>query len=99
LEFSGCDISNVAKVVSNINIDHSVKPVRFFHGGTNEAKKRLEEFISKKLYRYDDLRNDPNENCVSNLSPYLHLGQISPLYVALQVSRKAVKKWKLFLSS
>jgi deoxyribodipyrimidine photo-lyase len=88
-EFNGYDISNIAKVVSNLNIDHSVKPVPYFHGGTSEAKKRLEEFISKKLYRYDDLRNDPNEDYVSNLSPYLHFGQISPLYVALQVSRNS----------
>jgi deoxyribodipyrimidine photo-lyase len=97
LEFNGYDLSDAAKVVSNLNIDHSVKPVPYFHGGTSEAKKRLEEFISKKLYRYDDLRNDPNKNYVSDLSPYLHFGQISPLYVALQVSRNSGKAVDAFL--
>ena len=88
-EFESCEISDVATAVSNLNINHSIKPVASFHGGTNEAKKRLEEFISKKLDRYYDLRNDPNEDCLSNLSPYLHFGQISPLYVALQVSHQS----------
>jgi deoxyribodipyrimidine photo-lyase len=43
------------------------------------------------------LRNDPNENYVSNLSPYLHFGQISPLYIALQISRSSGKAVDAFL--
>jgi deoxyribodipyrimidine photo-lyase len=86
-EFESIDISDINKAVSALNIDHSVKPVTSFHGGTAEAKKRIEEFILKKLGKYGDFRNDPNEDGLSNLSPYLHFGQISPLYVALQVSR------------
>jgi len=81
------DISDITKVVSRLKIDHSIKPVADFRGGTTEAKRRLEEFINDKLYKYDDLRNDPSEDGLSNLSPYLHFGQISPLYVALEVSR------------
>jgi deoxyribodipyrimidine photo-lyase len=83
------DISDVAKTISDLNINHSVKPVASFRGGTTEAKKLLEEFISQKLNRYHDLRNDPNEDGLSNLSPYLHFGQISPLYVALKVSQQS----------
>ena len=70
-----------------MNIDRSVKPVTGFHGGTVEAKNRLEKFIGNKLNRYDVLRNDPNEDGLSNLSPYFHFGQISPLYIALQVNQ------------
>jgi deoxyribodipyrimidine photo-lyase len=87
LNFESYDISDINKAVSALNIYHTVKPVASFHGGTGEAIKRLEEFISNKLYRYADLRNDPNEDGLSNLSPYLHFGQISPLYVFLQISR------------
>ena len=87
-EFDSYDISDVAKTISDLNINHSVKPVVSFRGGTKEAKKRLEEFINQKLNRYDDLRNDPNEDGLSNLSPYLHFGQISPLYAALHVSQQ-----------
>jgi deoxyribodipyrimidine photo-lyase len=96
-EFESSDISDINRAVSTLNIDHSVKPVAGFHGGTTEAKKRLEEFISKTLYRYDDLRNDPNEDGLSNLSPYLHFGQISPLYAALQVSRYSGPGMEAFL--
>jgi len=97
LQFGSIDISDISKVVSALNIDHIVKPVTSFHGGTTEAKKRLEKFINKKLHRYDDLRNDPNEDGLSNLSPYLHFGQISPLYVALQLSQNSSPGTEAFL--
>jgi len=87
LGFESYDISDTDEAVSNLNIDYSVKPVRTFHGGASEAENWLVEFISKKLGRYRDFRNDPNEDYLSNLSPYLHFGQISPLYVALKVSQ------------
>ncbi len=87
LEFDSRDISDTGKTVSALGIDHSVEPVADFHGGTEEAKKRLEEFVSRKLARYEKSRNDPNEDCLSNLSPYLHFGQIAPSYIHLQLDR------------
>ncbi|MFO7772457.1 MAG: deoxyribodipyrimidine photo-lyase [Dehalococcoidia bacterium] len=87
--FQSYDISDTAEVISNLDVDHSTKPVTTFQGGTKEAKRRLQEFISKKLARYEHSRNDPNEDCLSNLSPYLHFGQISPLYIHLQVNGHA----------
>ncbi len=97
MEFGGCDLSNVAEAVAGIHTDRSVKPVSHFHGGMNEAGKKLKEFIDHKLYRYDELRNDPNEDGVSGLSPYLHFGQISPLYIALEISRTSGKAEDAFL--
>ena len=87
LEYRSYDISDISGALSSLDIDRAVKPVDGFHGGTGEAKKRLEEFISRKLDRYEELRNDPNEDGLSNLSSYLHFGQVSPLFIALQVSR------------
>jgi deoxyribodipyrimidine photo-lyase len=87
LKFDSYDISDTRKVISNLNIDHSVEPVVGFHGGTREAKKQLAEFITEKMARFENPRNDPNEDCLSNLSPYLHFGQISPLYICLQVNK------------
>ena len=81
------DISDIDKAVSGLSVDHSVQPVSNYRGGTIEAKNRLDEFIDGKLDRYDDSRNDPNSDSLSNLSPYLHFGQISPVYIALKVSR------------
>jgi deoxyribodipyrimidine photo-lyase len=81
------DISDTSAVISDLLIDRTVRPVDIYHGGNREARKRLEEFQNTRLIRYDELRNDPNEDSLSGLSPYLHFGQISPLYIALEISR------------
>jgi deoxyribodipyrimidine photo-lyase len=80
------DISDIDKAVSNLNVDQSVRPAVDYRGGTMEAKNRLDEFIDRKLDRYEESRNNPNSDSLSNLSPYLHFGQISPVYIALKVS-------------
>jgi deoxyribodipyrimidine photo-lyase len=85
LPFESLDLGDIDKVMAKLKIDQSVGPAPGFEGGTPEAKRRLEDFISGKLDRYDTARNDPNLDITSNLSPYLHFGQISPLYVALKV--------------
>ena len=56
-------------------------------GGTSKAKRRLRSFIKDKLDGFGELRNDPSEDHLSNMSPYLHFGQISPLYIALEVEK------------
>jgi deoxyribodipyrimidine photo-lyase len=87
LEFESYDISDIPKALAKLTIDRTVRPSLFYLGGATEAKKRLAEFIIKKLDKYGELKNDPNENILSNLSPYLHFGQISPLHIALEVGR------------
>jgi len=79
------DISDLRKAVAKLRIDKSVPAVDTFHGGTAHAKKHLAKFLSEKLDNFQSLRNDPTVEYVSNMSPYLHFGQISPLYIALQV--------------
>jgi deoxyribodipyrimidine photo-lyase len=69
-------------------IDRSVGPVSSFHGGTSEALRLLDEFVSVKLRDYADQRNHPEVDGTSRLSPYLHFGQIGPITIALAV-RKA----------
>ncbi|MBN1780232.1 deoxyribodipyrimidine photo-lyase [bacterium] len=58
-----------------------------YASGEAEAKRVLERFIREKLPYYAAWRNDPNRDCISGLSPYLHFGQISAQAVALAVSR------------
>lgn len=60
-------------------------PKAQFRGGYSQANKLLTEFIEEKLPFYDQKRNDPTLDYQSNLSPYLHFGQISPLEIACQV--------------
>lgn len=85
IKFDSFDIEDVDRAVSHLKIDMSVSKVNGFHGGTDRAKKELDIFLRKKLDDYPRLRNDPNRDCLSNLSPYLHFGQISPLHVVLEV--------------
>ncbi len=58
---------------------------RFLRGGYSEAKRLLGLFLSKKLDGYAAYKNDPTKDFCSDLSPYLHFGQISSLEVALAV--------------
>ena len=97
LDFESFSIEDVGATVKALGVDTSVAPVADFKGGTKEAKRRLKAFIDKKLDDYDQKRNDPNLDAVSNLSPYLHFGQISPLYIALKVSEAAGKGKDAFL--
>ncbi len=85
LRFPCFDISDTDKAIAKMNIERSVPRVDRFQGGASEAKKLLRTFIRQKLDHYPEGRNDPNADCVSHMSPYLHFGQISPLYIALQV--------------
>jgi deoxyribodipyrimidine photo-lyase len=80
-------IDDVEKALTQLHIDRSVKRVSLFHGGEQEAKKHLQVFLNDKLERFPELRNDPTVDFLSNMSPYLHFGQISPLSIALKVSR------------
>lgn len=85
LPFKGLDLSDINQVIARLKVDRSVGPAADFTGGTDQAKRRLEEFVGRKLDDYETHRNDPNLDGTSNLSPYLHFGQISPLYIALKV--------------
>lgn len=60
---------------------------RFFEPGEKAAKEMMRDFLTKKLDSYGSSRNDPNKDGVSNLSPYLHFGQISAQRVILEVEK------------
>ncbi|MFZ1947920.1 MAG: deoxyribodipyrimidine photo-lyase [bacterium] len=70
-----------------LRIDNSVGPAPAIRGGAPEARKRLRAFIKDDLRHFADLRNDPGCDRLSGMSPYLHFGQISPIYVALEVMK------------
>lgn len=69
---------------NHLTIDSGIGPVSFFRGGRKEADNHLELFLERYLHLYAQKRNDPSFTIQSNLSPYLHFGQISSLEVALR---------------
>jgi deoxyribodipyrimidine photo-lyase len=85
LDFSSFDIRDTNKALSQLEIEKEVRKSETFYGGTTEAKRQLQNFIKNKLDSYAEDKNDPTKQCVSNMSPYLHFGQISPLYIALMI--------------
>jgi deoxyribodipyrimidine photo-lyase len=84
MDLESFDISDVGRAVSGLGVDRSVGRVESFRGGLREAKRRLRAFIRNRLDTFDEFRNDPTRDNLSNMSPYLHFGQISPLYIALE---------------
>lgn len=53
--------------------------------GEDAAQSALADFMQHRLGAYAEQRNDPSVNGLSELSPYLHFGQMSSLRVALNV--------------
>ena len=76
------------RILDSVELDRTVKPVEWLLPGTNEGMKVLTNFISTKLSRYAELRNDPNQFGTSDLSPYLHFGQISSGTIARQILKE-----------
>jgi deoxyribodipyrimidine photo-lyase len=88
------DISSIdwEKVRNTLYMDISVPKLVWAKSGESEAHKVLDCFIDKKLNDYELLRNDPNRDGQSNLSPYIHFGQISAQRIALEIQKSNKKR-------
>ncbi len=83
--------ANIAALVADCEIDHSVAPSAGFRGGRKEAERRLKHFLENNLRRYAKTSNQPSEKSTSGLSPYLHFGHISSLEIALAAKEYAAE--------
>lgn len=81
--------SKIGALVAECEINHSVKPSLTFQGGRIAAEKHLDRFLEHRLRRYSAEKNSPTAHATSELSPYLHFGQIGALEVALAVRNYA----------
>jgi len=84
-DFPTLNLKDPNRILKGLNVDRSVAKVNWIRGGYDEARKKLNGFISSKLDQFDEIRNDPAKQGLSEMSPYLHFGQISPLEIALEV--------------
>ncbi len=78
-------LSASAAALSELPIDQSVGPAAF-EGGAIAAQSQLDGFLRRRLDRYADDRNQPDDDASSGLSPYLHFGHISAHDVFSQVA-------------
>ena len=72
---------------NSLKVNFKVKEVDWLIPGEFGAMETLEKFFAKKLKDYNEKRNDPNEDALSNLSPYLHFGQISAQRISLEAKK------------
>ena len=79
------DLENVDALLAGMRLDRSAGRVRAFVGGTANAKRLLQQFIRTKFKDYAERGNDPGLDVQSHQGPYIHFGQISPLYIAMEI--------------
>ena len=85
-DIDSLDLKDIGALLDKLSLDQRVAPVaRFFKGGTSRARALFKNFLQDKFQRYVENRNQPQTDDISHMSPYLHFGQISPLYLALSV--------------
>jgi deoxyribodipyrimidine photo-lyase len=78
---------NWGEVIQRLNADRAIPELDWIRSGERDAHGALDVFIKHKLSRYQELRNDPVLDGQSNLSPYLHFGQLSAQRIALGVMK------------
>ena len=81
---AGFPVTDWAQVFSSLRVDETVGPVDLVPGEA-AAHAALDEFISRRLGKYAEDRNDPNAEATSRLSAYYHFGQLAPQRAALNV--------------
>jgi len=93
LKAEGLDLSDIEKVLDGMNLDRSVGALsHLYRGGTSEAKKVFRRFLKYSFDAYTGHRNQPHTDDVSHMSKYLHFGQISPIWLALEARKASTKK-------
>ncbi len=77
-------------ILSDLQVNREVAEVTWCLSGESEAKITLHNFIQDKLEDYANNRNNPLKDATSDLSGYLHFGQLSAQYIAQQVLESGI---------
>jgi deoxyribodipyrimidine photo-lyase len=76
------------QVIKGLGLNSGPAPVDWIFPGPDKALETLDSFVDNRLRGYDQHRNDPNKEALSNLSPYLHFGQICSQTIALRLKKQ-----------
>lgn len=71
-------------IFKSLKFNVKVSESKFYYGGQKRAYELLNDFIENKIANYLD-RNHPEFDYMSEMSPYLHFGQISILDILNRV--------------
>lgn len=80
---------NWRAVCRDLSVSRAVSEVTWLDSGEKAARNVLRSFLAHRLSSYGENSNDPVRQGQSDLSPYLHFGQISAQRVALEVLASA----------
>jgi len=72
-------------IKKNIRADRSIQPVSWITPGIDAAQKSLENFIRNRLRFYSSSANDPTAGVQSDLSAYIHFGQIAAQHIVIEI--------------
>jgi len=80
-------LSDKREGLFELPIDHSVAPSTV-RGGEVAGRERMRRFLADRLEQYSTLRNHPDDDATSGLSPYLHFGHVSAHEVFHELARR-----------
>jgi deoxyribodipyrimidine photo-lyase len=83
-------LSNQGGALAHLPINHAVRPTAQ-RGGSQAASARMKQFLAERFPEYAELRNDPDDDVTSGLSPYLHFGHLSVHALFSQIVKR--EKW------
>lgn len=72
-------------IESSLKLEKERNPVNWIKPGEMAGREALNEFIRERLAEYHEQRNNPTLRGQSDLSPYIHFGQISAQRIALEI--------------
>ncbi len=78
---------NWEEALTTLSINNKGGKLSNFKPGERAAHLAMEDFIENRLFRYETERNDPTKDGQSDLSPYLHFGQLSAQRLAYMVGQ------------
>jgi deoxyribodipyrimidine photo-lyase len=89
LELPGSlDLADPEALAQTLRLNRSIGAVtRFFEGGSSRAKAVFRRFLTRHLAGYVENSNQPQTDDISHMSPYLHFGQVSPVWLALEAEK------------
>ncbi|XP_056149481.1 CPD photolyase [Lampris incognitus] len=75
------------KALASLQVDKAVGEVEWAKPGAAAGMAMLESFIDMRLKQFATQRNDPNSVALSQLSPWIRFGQLSPQRAAIEVQQ------------
>ena len=78
-------------VDGSLDIDRTVKQIDWLQPGEAAGREQLRQFCEERLRYFNTKRNDPTNSVLSNMSCYLHFGQISAVRCVLEAEKHRKK--------